>query len=393
MLPKQNDVLIVGTGPAGLALAVTLAQSGVKPLVIDRAATQQTTSRAAVIHAHTLEVLDKIGVAGPMLAEGMKLKKFAVRDRDRLLSTIRFDNLPSKHKYLLMLTQDRTEAILIQRLSALGVEIQRGARFTGMKEVGDRAVVQIEVDGQLQTVSASFVVGADGMHSAVREHCGIAFDGSQYAESFVLADVTLDSTALLDEVKLFLSPDGLVVVAPLPGGLCRIVATADAAPEKPDAAFIQTLLDARGPTKPLQFKVRDVGWSSRFRLHHRLAEHYRHGRAFIVGDAAHVHSPAGGQGMNTGLVDAYTLGALMSRVVKQQAQISTLDQYETMRRPAAQQVLAMAGRMTDAAIMRSPLKRMLRNFLLATITRLPAVRKKLSMALSGLARRSATVTE
>jgi len=391
MQTDNVDVLVIGAGPVGLAVAATLAQSGVRPLVIERAPTPQTTSRAAVIHAHTLEILDRIGVARSMLAEGRKIAKFAFRDHDRLLGLIRFDGLPTEHRYLLMLPQDRTEAILLNRLTALGVQVVRGATLTGLEEKADGVCAAVEVDGTVRTVAARYVVGADGMHSVVRQSCGIAFDGAQYEGSFVLADVTLEHADDRDEVTLFFSPEGLVVLAPLPGGRFRVVSTVDEAPEKPDAAFIQRLLDARGPGKGKLGQVRDVGWSSRFRLHHRLARHYRKGRVFIAGDAAHAHSPAGGQGMNTGLVDAYTLGRLLSEVILGKSDEASLDQYETLRRPAAAKVLSLAGRLTEAATFHAPWKRRLRNFVLSTVARMPSFRTRLALNLSGIARRSATV--
>ena len=393
MLPQSCDVLIVGAGPAGMALSITLAQSGIRPVVVERAATQQTTSRAAVIHSHTLEVLEHLGVADRMLIEGKRLGKFAFRDRDRLLGMIRFDDLPSKHRCLLMLPQDRTEAIMLDRLTELGVEIVRGVTFAGMKDEGGRVAAVLDTASGRRTLSARFLVGADGMHSAVRAACSIPFDGAQYEESFVLADVTFDTSTHRDEVSLFFSPDGLVVVAPLQDERYRIVATVDESPEKPDARFMQALLDARGPTSPGLGRIREVVWSSRFRLHHRLARHYRRGRVFILGDAAHVHSPAGGQGMNTGLVDAFTLGRLLAEVLLGRADEASLARYERLRRPAAARVLALAGRLTRAATLRSRRARTIRNLVLSVLARLPGFRRRLAMNLSGLARRSATYAE
>ncbi|MDZ4395682.1 FAD-dependent oxidoreductase [Cypionkella sp.] len=393
MLETSTDVLIVGAGPVGMALAITLAEQGLRPMLVDRALTHQTTSRAAVIHAHTLDILDRIGIAGPMKAEGLQIQNFAFRDRDRMLGTFRFDRLPSRHNYLLMLPQDRTEAIMLTRLAELGVDVVRGATFTTLREEIDHVVVDLQTPEGVTKVSATYVVGADGIHSEVRKACGIAFDGDQYEGSFILADITVEGAQNRDEVSLFFSPAGLVVVAPLPGGRLRIVATVDDAPEKPDASLIQSLLQARGPTAPKLGKVLDVHWSSRFRLHHRLARSYSKGRVFIAGDAAHAHSPAGGQGMNTGIGDAYTLGRLLGRVIVGQADRASLDSYEVLRRPAAAEVLRLAGRMTSAATMRSPLKRAVRNLVLSAMARLPAVRERVELSLSGIARASATVSE
>jgi 2-polyprenyl-6-methoxyphenol hydroxylase-like FAD-dependent oxidoreductase len=188
-----------------------------------------------------------------------------------------------------------------------------------------------------------------------------------------------------DEVQLFFSPAGLVVIAPLPGGTFRIVATLDDAPEHPAAADIQALIDARGPTGGTA-DVTQVVWSSRFRIHHRLANSYRDGRLFLIGDAAHVHSPAGGQGMNTGLVDACVLGRLLAQAVSGKPSESGLDRYQGLRRPAAEQVLGLAGRLTSLATMKSPVKRRVRNAVFSMLNHLSPAKHRLAMNLSGLSR-------
>jgi len=318
------------------------------------------TSRAAVIHAHTLEVLDQLGVSSALAAEGLKLATFSVRDRDRTLIRVRFDALPSSHPYLLMLPQDVTERILAERLIAVGGSIDRGVTATGVRQNGDGVQVALITDAGLREISARYVVGGDGMHSIVRAAAGADFSGESYEESFVLADVSMEWAHGRDEVMLFFSPAGLVVVAPLPNGRFRIVATLDDAPEHPGIGDIQRLLDSRGPSRG-RAVVTDIAWSSRFRIHHRLANAYRNQRLLLMGDAAHVHSPAGGQGMNTGLVDACVLGRLLTAVVSLNQPDVILDQYQSLRRPAAEQVLGLAGRLTRMAMLRNPAARQLRN--------------------------------
>lgn len=391
MLVEETDVLVVGAGPVGMAVAITLAKQGLRPLIVERAASHQTTSRAAVIHTHTLDILDRMGVGAQMRAEGRLIQKFVIHDRDRDLAKFSFANLPGNNTSLLMLGQDRTEAIMLARLTELGVRIAWGVTFIGMKEAGDRVVANLQMRDGSTTVAAGYVVGADGMHSEVRKACGIPFEGKQYAESFVLADVRIAGAEDRDEVSLFFSPAGLMVAAPLPGGRFRIVATVDKAPEQPDETLIQSLIDSRGPTKPRLGRVSDVTWASRFHVHHRLARSYRKGRVFLAGDAAHVHSPAGGQGMNTGIVDGYTLGRLLGDVLLGRAAEDSLATYEALRRPAAVQVLRLAGRMTDAATVRSPLRRQLRNAVLSTLARIGFVRRRIEMELSGQARQAFTL--
>lgn len=388
----DTEVLIVGAGPTGLALATTLTRAGVAPVIVDKLATGQNTSRAAVVHAHTLDVLEPLGVSERLADQGLKLATFSIRDRDRVLVRLRFDTLPSRHAYLLMLPQDRTERILAEALAQAGGAVRRGWSVEALVETTDGIKASVVSNEGRQTIQARYVVGADGMHSLVRQTAGIGFAGASYEESFVLADVEMTWDHGRDEVMLFFSPAGLVVVAPLPAGAYRIVATLDNAPEDPGLADVQALLDSRGPTQG-GGKVSHVHWSSRFRLHHRVADHYRRGRLLLVGDAAHVHSPAGGQGMNTGLVDACVLGRLLADVVSGRRAEHDLDLYEALRRPAAKQVLQLAGRLTQMATMRSAPQRMLRNLVLGTVNRLPMARRRLEMALSGLSRRAAARTE
>jgi 2-polyprenyl-6-methoxyphenol hydroxylase-like FAD-dependent oxidoreductase len=386
MLRPTTDVLIVGAGPTGLALAITLQRAGVDHILIDKLAAGHNTSRAAVIHAHTLDVLDELGVSSAMAAEGLKLATFSVRDRDRTLVRIRFDTLPTPHPYLLMLPQDVTERILTERLAALGGAIDRGVTAARLHQDADRVHVSLETPWGPTTVAARYVVGGDGMHSMVRAATGIEFAGSAYEESFVLADVFMDWPLGRDEVMLFFSPAGLAVVVPLPNGRFRIVATLDDAPEQPTIEDIQRLLDARGPTRG-RTVVTGLTWSSRFRIHHRLANAYRSQRLLLMGDAAHVHSPAGGQGMNTGLVDACVLGRLLTAVVSLNQPDVILDQYQRLRRPAAEQVLGLAGRLTRMAMVRNPAARRLRNAAFSLVDHLPFAKHRLAMALSGLSRR------
>ena len=235
-----------------------------------------------------------------------------------------------------------------------------------------------------ETIRASYVVGADGMHSVVRDHSGIGFTGDAYMQSFVLADVTMDWPLPRDEVTLHFASAGLAVVAPLPGGRYRIVATLDEAPEHPDRGDVQALLDARGPQRQ-RARIEDIVWSSRFRVHHRLADHFRAGRLLLAGDAAHVHSPAGGQGMNTGIQDAVTLAACLTAVLRDGAPATELDRYEAARRPVAAGVVALTHRMTRLATMRSAPQRTLRNAVLRVLGRVPAVQRTLAMNLSELA--------
>ncbi len=371
------DVVIVGAGPTGLTLAAALAQRGVQVRVIDRLSAGDNTSRAAVVHARTLEVLEPLGVTPTLIARGVQARRFTIRDRDRVLVPIGFQHLPTRYPYTLMVSQAVTEQVLLDRFEQLGGRVQRPRTLVGLTQDESGATVTLDDGSRLR---ARYVVGCDGMHSAVRERTGIHFAGGSYGESFVLADVHLGGSVPSDEVRLYFSPAGMLVVAPLPDGVHRIVAPVEQAPEQPDAAYLQQLLDARGPQAE-RAQVRDVLWGSRFRVHHRVADAYRAGRVFLAGDAAHVHSPAGGQGMNAGILDAMSLAGALQEALA--GRPSALDAYGAQRRPAAQQVVAFADVLTRLATVRPGL-RLLRNALLGTLARLPAFRARLAWRLSGL---------
>ena len=382
-LPASTDVVIVGAGPTGLTLAGVLARDGVPFVLLDRLAEGANTSRAAVVHARTLEVLEDLGVTDRLRAGGVVVPRFVLRDRDRVLATIRFDRLPTRYPYTLMIPQNATEAILLERLRELGGEVHRPCEVTDLSQDADGVSATVTADAQSQTIRGRYLVGADGMHSVVRERAGVGFTGGTYGESFVLADVRMTWGISNDQVLLLLSPDGLVVVAPLPGGRHRIVATMDDAPEHPDLADVQRLLDTRGPVTGAA-RVEEIGWSGRFRVHHRLVDRYRIGRILLAGDAAHVHSPAGGQGMNTGIQDAVALGSALAAVVRGNSDESRLDQYEQIRRPVAQRVVGFTDRATRMATLRSPGARTLRNTVVGVVGRVPAFRRWLAMELSEL---------
>src|SRR5262245_29415414 len=225
MLPSATDVIIVGAGPTGLALAITLQPAGGGHGLNDKLPAGRNSSRAAVIHAPPLEMLDALGVSTRMVNEGLRLTKFSIRDRDSTLVQLTFNDLTTPHPYLLMLPQDTTERVLADRLIALGGVIHRGVTATDLRENLTAVHVSLMSDAGPHSIAAQYVGGGDGMHSMVRAAAGTGFSGAAYEESFVLADVTMAWPHGRDEVMLFFSPAGLVVVAPLPNGRFRIVAT------------------------------------------------------------------------------------------------------------------------------------------------------------------------
>ncbi len=381
-LPATTRVAIVGAGPTGLTLALTLAEAGIDFVLLDRQAEGANTSRAAVVHARTLEVLDELDPAASaeLVRRGTAVTRFRIRDGARALATISFEGLPTAHSYALMVPQDQTEAVLLDRLRALGGDVHRPYEVTAVTQDATGVTLTTATG---ETLRAAYAVGADGMHSTVREAAGIGFTGSAYEESFVLADVAMDWTPGPREVSLTFGPTGPTVVAPLPGGRYRVVSTVDEAPAEPDLPFVQALLDARAPG---QATVTDVVWSSRFRVHHRVADRYRAGRLLLAGDAAHVHSPAGGQGMNTGIQDGHALGrALTSALATSSSSTNeALDAYGATRRPVALRVIALTDRMTRIAATRNPAVRAARNILLPLLARVPALNRRLATELAEL---------
>ncbi|MEU5908544.1 FAD-dependent oxidoreductase [Micromonospora sp. NPDC047527] len=383
MLPRNTDVLVVGAGPTGLATALTLARRGVDVTVLDQLAEPPITSRAAVVHAYTLEVLDLVGAAAPLVAQGVRSPGFTVRDRDRVLLRVPFHDLPSRFPYALLVSQAVTEAVLAGQLADLGVRVRRPSRLTGLSPTGDGVLAQ--VDGE--ALRARYVVGADGLHSTVRQAAGIGFTGPTDQESFVLADVRVDSALPCDEVALFLARSGPLVWAPLPDGVVRLVAAVPTAPADPDRAYLQALLDERGPARRPD-RVTDVLWGSRFRVHHRIADTYRAGPVLLAGDAGHVHSPAGGQGMNLGICDAVAAGTALADVFAGGPE-TLLDDYSTRQRPMAEDVLSLAANLTRLASA-SPVRQPARDVLLRLIGLVPPARRKVALRLSGLSHRELT---
>ncbi|MBY8863729.1 FAD-dependent monooxygenase [Nocardia sp. CA2R105] len=385
-VPATAAVVVIGAGPAGMTAGIALADAGVDVVLLDRLPEGANTSRAAVVHARTLEVLDEFDVAAELNERGLVIDQFDLNDGSQRLATVRFDDLPTPFPYTLLISQATTEEVLLARLREAGGTVLRPYTVTAV--AGDDTGVTVEFTdaaGDSGSIRADYVIGADGMHSVVREQAGIGFTGASYPESFALADVRMDWPDPRTEVALHLAPQGFTLVAPLPDeqdDRYRIVATIDDAPEHPDLAFMQAIIDDRRPGG----KVREVLWSSRFRVHHRLADHYRAGRILLAGDAAHVHSPAGGQGMNTGIQDGALLGQLLARVLHGEPD-TLLDRYEEIRRPVAQGVVTLTDRMTRMATLRPRPARALRNIVIRTATSFPSVRRAVAFRLAELTAR------
>ena len=375
---KDTEVLVVGAGPTGLTLAISLLTRGVQTTVVDRLVAGANTSRAAAVNARTLEVLEDLDVARRMVKAGLIAPRFTMRQQDRVLMPIDFSGLPTEYPYTLMISQATTESLLVDRLSELGGAVLRPKELTCLTEDRDGVLASFD-DGE--NIRARYVAGTDGMHSTVREQAGIGFSGGEFAEAFALADVRLSGEAPEAEVILFYSTAGLSVLAPLPDGIHRVVAPALDAPDVPSVQFVQRLLDARG-YGPGRTKVEQVVWASQFRIHHRVADTFRANRMLLAGDAAHVHSPAGGQGMNLGIQDAVALADTLADALGGRSETG-LDAYTAARKPIARQVLRITGRLTRLATLPQA-ARPARNGMMRLAAQVPTVRRGLAWRLSGL---------
>jgi 2-polyprenyl-6-methoxyphenol hydroxylase-like FAD-dependent oxidoreductase len=376
----KTDVVVAGAGPAGMAVAIGLAKQGIDFVILDGLAEAQNTSRAAVIHAATLDVMRRLDVTDRMIEQGIRVPQFRIRDRDRVLMHADFSRLDVATPYALMIPQDESEALLVDRLASLGHRIRRPVNVTTVEETPSGARVIGEGPAGGITIDCRYVVGADGEKSTVRTAAGIEFPGETYG-SFLLADVRMDWPIAREEVTLFFSEGGTLVVAPMSKERYRVVAQLPDAPSVPTVADVQRVIDARGPRHGA--KVNELLWGSRFQVHHKLADRFRDGPILLAGDAAHVHSPAGGQGMNLGLRDAVALSAALGETLRS-GDDAALDRYAAQRRAAAAEVLEMTDRLTKVATFGNPMLRWARNRVISAAATVPAIRRKVARTLAGV---------
>jgi 2-polyprenyl-6-methoxyphenol hydroxylase-like FAD-dependent oxidoreductase len=371
------DVLVVGAGPTGLALAAQLAAFGVSPVLVDAATDRVHESRALAVQPRTLEVLRPFGVSDELVARGSRGVRLRITAGGRVARTALFDvgADDTAYPFLLFVSQAETEAVLADHLAGQGVDIHRGVRLETCHRDGDRLLCRLrDADGGRRTVAARWVVGCDGAHSTVRAQAGIAFTGGRYPQTFCLADLSADGVET-GAVNTYLAAGGPLFFFPLgsPAPWRLITFLPEDGPSEGPIPLdrLQRLVDeATGGT----VQLRDPVWTSAFRVAHRGAQHYRAGRAFVAGDAAHVHSPAGGQGMNTGIQDAVNLGWKLGLVCRGAAPEELLDSYDAERRPVGQEVLRFTDRAFTAATADTVLMRTIRTrlvpYLLPVVLRL-----------------------
>jgi len=373
---ERTAVAIVGAGPTGLLLAGDLARAGVDVTVLERRGTESNLTRAFGVHARTLEHLDARGLADEIVAGGAPVERLRLFDHLR----INLSSLPTRFPYLLITPQYNVESALAERATAAGARIVRGAQVTALRQDADG--VDLTVGGA--TVRADYVVGADGVHSAVRDALGLPFPGKSVLKSIMLADVRLAHPPE-DVLAVNAVGDAFAFVAPFGDGWHRVFAW-DRREQQPDTepVTLDEIREVMRRALGTDFGLLEARWLSRFHSDERQAPHYRVGRVFLAGDAAHVHSPAGGQGMNTGLQDAANLGWKLAATVRGWAPAGLLDTYESERHPVGRLVLRSSGAIIRMAMIRSRAGRLARNVIGGTALRLPPVARRAAGTISGI---------
>jgi 2-polyprenyl-6-methoxyphenol hydroxylase-like FAD-dependent oxidoreductase len=350
---RSTDVLIAGAGPTGLFLALLLTRLGVNVRVVDKTAGPGTTSRALAIQARTLELYRQVDLADETIRRGLVLDGVNFWRRGERAAHVQLADIgkgESRYPFGLIFPQDEHEELLIERLEALGLSVARNTEVTRIEAGADRVLVhERDAEGSASTIEALYVAGCDGAHSTLREAVGVGFPGGTYEHLFYVADVEAGGPPVNGELHVLLDHEGFLGVFPLAGeGRIRLVGTVqDAAAGKGDAIEWEDV--DRRPIDRIGVAVKRVHWFSKYRVHHRVAAAFRRGRVFLLGDAAHVHSPVGGQGMNTGLGDAMNLGWKLAAVLGRRANADLLDTYEPERIAFARRLVATTDRVFQAA--------------------------------------------
>ena len=383
-------VLIIGAGPTGLALALWLNRLGITVRIIDQTAEPGTTSRALAVQARTLELYRPIGIADALITGGVKIAGINLWVKGARAARVPLQRMGeglSPYSFVLVFPQDAHERLLIERLTALGVKVERRTELIRFDQ-HDRSVRAVlkRPDGAEEICEAAYLAGCDGASSTVREELAIGFPGGTYAGLFYVADVEATGPATDDELHLDLDDADFLLVFPLKGaGRVRLVGTVREQPGREHRAL--TFDDVRGRVMGhLKLGIVKVNWFSTYQVHHRVAHRFREGRTFLLGDAAHIHSPVGGQGMNTGIGDAVNLAWKLAAVLKGGAADSLLDTYESERIAFARRLVATTDRVFTIVTKRGLAARLLRTRLVPLLApllfRLPALRRFLFRTVS-----------
>jgi 2-polyprenyl-6-methoxyphenol hydroxylase-like FAD-dependent oxidoreductase len=383
---KIEDVLIVGAGPTGLSLAITLRQHGTPVRIIDRATQPSSVSKALALWSASLEAMQSMNVVDDFLRDGARLNALCIGDGGRQLARMEIgEGIDSPFPFPLLLPQSETERLLTVRLAALGVTVERGVELTGLAQDDDGAIATLHhANGTSETARARYLVGCDGARSEVRRALDIPFEGSTEPQTFLLGDVRIDGGGL-DHKNIYLwwRRGGTVALFPFEEDTWRIFAVREndsAADILPTLDELQSHADRYGPPG---MRLRDPSWLSAFKINERVAARYRVGRCFLAGDAAHVHSPAGGQGMNTGIQDAVNLGWKLAYALAGIGDPNLLlDSYEPERRAIAQNVVKAAEQKLHLAFSSGAAMRIVKDIAVSLLGNLSIVQRRLQIELS-----------
>jgi 2-polyprenyl-6-methoxyphenol hydroxylase-like FAD-dependent oxidoreductase len=373
----RGEVLIVGAGPTGLVLALWLTKLGVKLRIIDKTSEPGTTSRALAVHARTLELYRQLDLADFVVEHGHKVPAVRLWAKGESKTRVDFEEIGSDltpYSFLQIFPQDEHERLLIARLEGLGVSVERETELLGYYDEGSYVVARLRRgDGQEETCEAAYIAGCDGVHSIVRETMGTGYPGGTYRHLFYVADVQASGPAVDGELHVDLDEADFLAVFPLAGkGRARLIGTVrDERAEHADTLKFEDV--SRRIIENLKVDVEKVNWFSTYRVHHRVTEHFRKGRAFLLGDSAHIHSPAGGQGMNTGIGDAINLAWKIRTVLAGCAPDALLDSYEPERIAFAHRLVKTTDRVFILATAEGKIADIIRTRIVPTV--LPALAK------------------
>ena len=344
----QSDVLIIGAGPTGLVLALWLTKLGVKVRIVDKTAEPGTTSRALAVQARSLELYRQLDLADAVVARGHKVPAVNLWVKGESAARLSFESIGSgltPYAFLQIFPQDQHERLLVERLEALDVTVERRTELISFAQEETRVMARLRgPDGHEVDCEANYIAGCDGARSIVRETIGTGFPGGTYRQIFYVADVEAAGPALNGELHADLDEADFLAVFPLAGqGRARLIGTVR--DERADRADTLTFEDVSDRAiNHLKVGIKKVNWFSTYYVHHRVTQHFRKGRAFLLGDAAHIHSPAGGQGMNTGIGDAINLAWKLAAVLAGRAGDNLLDSYEAERIGFARRLVATTDR-------------------------------------------------
>jgi len=384
------DVLIVGAGPTGLVLGLWLTLLGVRVRIIDKTAEPGTTSRAIAVQARTLELYRQIGLADAVVERGRKVLAANLWVTGNKVARAVFGEMGaglSPFPYAQIFPQDEHERLLIVRVDQAGVEVERRTELLDFEDAAGRVRAHLKrADGTLETLEAAYIAGCDGAHSSVRQGLRIGFPGGTYNHLFYVADVDAIGSAMDGELHVALDATDFLAVFPLKGeGRARLVGTVREEAEHRHENLSWTDVSQR-VIEWMRVDIRCVNWFSPYRVHHRVADHFRVGRAFLLGDAAHIHSPVGGQGMNTGIGDAVNLAWKLAAVLQGRADASLLDSYEPERIAFARRLVATTDQAFTGVTSAGAIARLVRlrivPVLFPLITKLSSLRRLMFRTIS-----------